>query len=75
MTAELMVEGVGCASCELPLRRSLGKLVGVVRIREGSTKQHLLVDFIPQQLAADRIVDAVYEAGYSAEVLVRATES
>ena len=75
MTAELLVEGVSCASCDLGLRRNLRKLGGVLRIREGSSKQHLLVDFSPEQLASQRIVDAVYAAGYSAEVLVRATES
>lgn len=75
MTAELMVEGVSCASCDLGLRRNLRKLGGVVRIREGSTKQHLLVDFLPDELASDRIIEAVYDSGYSAEVLVRDTES
>lgn len=71
-TAELMVEGTSCASCAVSIRRHLHKLQGIGEIREGSSKQHLLVEFDPQLVSAEQLVRAVSEAGYEAEVLVHA---
>ncbi len=75
VTAELMVEGTDCASCSLGVRHALRGLSGVVGIRQGQSKQHVLVDFWPEQLAAEQIVDAVSKAGFHAEVLVHAERS
>ncbi len=72
VTAELMVEGTDCASCSLGVRHALRGLSGVVGIRQGQSKQHVLVDFWPEQVAAEQIVDAVSKAGFHAEVLVHA---
>ncbi len=71
-TAELMVEGTSCASCAVSIRRHLHKLQGIGEIREGSSKQHLLVEFDPELVTAEQLVKAVSEAGYEAEVLVHA---
>ncbi len=75
MTAELMVEGTSCASCSVGVRKALRNLDGVVGIREGQTKNHVLVDFMPGQVAAEQIVDAVSEAGFVAEVFVHSERS
>lgn len=69
-TAELMVEGTNCASCAVSIRRHLHKLQGIGEIREGSTKQHLLVDFDPKLVTTEQLVAAVTEAGYEAQVWV-----
>ena len=74
-TAELMVEGTSCASCTVTIRRHLNKLAGVSDIREGQSKQHVMVDFDPEQVSPEQIVQAVHEAGYEAEVLVYAKKS
>jgi copper chaperone CopZ len=69
-TAELMVEGTSCASCAVTIRHHLHQLAGIGDIREGSTKQHLLVEFNPALVTAEQLVKAVSEAGYDAQVLV-----
>lgn len=69
-TAELMVEGTSCASCAVTIRRHLHQLQGIGEIREGSTKQHLLVEFNPKLVTAEQLIKAVSDAGYEAEVLV-----
>lgn len=69
-TAELMVEGTSCASCAVTIRRHLHQLQGIGDIREGTTKQHLLVDFDPKLVTTEQLVKAVSDAGYEAEVLV-----
>lgn len=70
-TAELMVQGVSCASCSVAIRQRLNKVDGVVAIREGNDKKHLLVDFIAQQVSTEQILQGVSDAGYEAELLVR----
>jgi periplasmic mercuric ion binding protein len=75
LTAELMVQGVSCASCSLTIRRELRQLEGIVAIREGDMKTHLLVDFDGQRISAEQLLEAVHRAGYDAEVLVHATKS
>lgn len=75
LTAELMVQGVSCASCSLTIRRELRQLEGIVDIREGDPKTLLLVDFDGQRISAEQLLEAVHRAGYDAEVLVHATKS
>jgi copper chaperone CopZ len=72
VTAELMVEGVDCASCAVDIRRELRRLNGVLEIRAGASKTHVLVDFIEARVAASQILAAVQAAGYEVEMLVHA---
>lgn len=74
-TAELRVEGTDCASCEVTIRRHLRKLSGVVEIRPGDDKQHVLVDFDPKRVSPEQIAQAVLTAGYEAEIFVHPTTS
>lgn len=74
-TAELRVEGTDCASCEVSIRRHLRKLSGVVEIRPGDDKQHVLVDFDPKRVSPEQIAQAVLTAGYEAEIFVHPTTS
>jgi periplasmic mercuric ion binding protein len=69
-TAELMVESTSCASCSVTIRRHLHLLRGIGEIREGSTAQHLVVEFDPQLVTTEQLVQAVSDAGYEAEVWV-----
>lgn len=70
VTAELIVEGVDCASCNLGIQKALRGMDGVVEIRQGQSKQHVLVDFVPGRISAERIIDAVTRAGFDAEMFV-----
>lgn len=72
-TAELMVEGTSCASCAVSIRRQLHQLQGIGDIREGSTKQHLFVEFDPKLVTTEQLIKAVSDAGYEAEVWVHST--
>lgn len=74
-TVELMVEGVSCASCTVTIRRKLKQLAGIVDIRSGTAKTHLLVDFDEQLVSPELILETVQAAGYEAEMLVTATPS
>jgi len=55
----LDIEGADCASCSLTLRRTLKKLRGVEDIREGAHKKQVIVDFLPAEVSADTIIDAI----------------
>ena len=65
-----MVHGVNCASCSVGLRRELTRLSGVLAIREGTSKQHLLVDFDASRVSPEAVLDATHRAGFEAEMLV-----
>ena len=69
-TAELMVEGTSCASCAVGIRRELHQLKGIGEIKEGTTKQHIVVEFDPTLVSPEQLVRAVSDAGYEAEILV-----
>lgn len=71
-TAELHVQGTDCASCDVSIRRHLRKLEGVHEIRPGTDKQHVFVDFNPDEVSPEQIAKAVLEAGYEAEIFVHA---
>ncbi len=70
-TVEFMVEGTNCASCSVEIRRELRRLPGIVDIREGDSKRHLLVEFQASEVQPLQILHAVQSAGYEAEMLVR----
>lgn len=74
-TAELRVQGTDCASCDVTIRRHLRKLSGVLEIRAGDDKQHVLVDFDPTRISPEQIASAVLTAGYEAEIFVHPTTS
>lgn len=74
-TAELNVEGTDCASCDVSIRRSLRQLSGVVEVRPGNDKRHVLVDFDPKLVSPEQIAHAVLTAGYEAELFVHPTSS
>lgn len=70
ITAELTVEGVDCASCSLGIQKALRGLPGIVDVRKGPSKSHVLVDFAPEHVSAEVIMDAVLRAGFDAEMFV-----
>lgn len=74
-TAELNVEGTDCASCDVSIRRNLRQLSGVVEVRPGNDKRHVLVDFDPKLVSPEQIAHAVLTAGYEAELFVHPTSS
>jgi copper chaperone CopZ len=57
------------------IRRHLRKLSGVLDIRGGDDKQHVLVDFDPARISPEQIASAVLAAGYEAEIFVHPTSS
>lgn len=70
-TLELLVEGTNCASCSVEIRRELRRLPGIVDVRQGENKRHLLVEFQAEAVQPLRILEAVNAAGYEAEMLVQ----
>jgi copper ion binding protein len=63
--AEYQVTGMSCAHCEAAIRSEVGQIEGVQAI-EVSAETGRLVVTSAADIAADRVLAAVDEAGYTA---------
>ena len=64
---ELPIEGMTCSSCANRIERRLNKLDGVEATVNYAT-EHASVSFDPEQVPAERLVEAVEAAGYRASL-------
>jgi mercuric ion transport protein len=65
-TITVQVEGMDCASCEIPIRAALEKTVGVREAEVSYQRGEARVTFDPQQTDAQRIKGAIDSTGYRA---------
>ena len=67
MNLELPIEGMTCASCAARIERKLNKLDGVSASVNYAT-ENAFVDYDPERVAPDALVEAVERAGYTARL-------
>jgi copper chaperone CopZ len=65
-TVTVQVEGMDCASCEIPIRAALEKTAGVREAAVSYQRGDARVTFDPQQTDAQRIRGAIDSTGYRA---------
>lgn len=66
-TIELKTGGMHCGSCSMLIQLSVEDLPGVEEVRADYGTARTSVRFDPALVSAERIMDAIREAGYSVE--------
>ncbi len=62
----LRIIGVPCSTCIVPVRKALERTTGVRWVGANVMLDLILVDYDPGSVGADRIIEVVKKAGYTA---------
>ena len=62
----LRIVGASCSTCIIPVRKALERTTGVKRVGANVMLDLILVDYDPEKIEANKIVEAVKKAGYTA---------
>ncbi len=65
-TIPLAVEGMTCVSCEKPVKKALNKLPGVSGVKVSYKKGEAVIEYDPEKVTPEQMIDAIKKAGYSA---------
>lgn len=71
----LAVGGMSCASCVARVERAIQALPGVISAAVNLGTESATVEFLPDSLSRERIVQAIIEAGYQAEARTGAPDA
>lgn len=63
----LDVQGMTCSSCEYKVESALKKVDGVAKVKANYAESNAEVEFDPQIVSVEKLVEAVNEIGYSAK--------
>ncbi len=63
------IEGMDCASCVIPVKKSLTALKGVKDVNVNYVTQKAVVEYDPASATEDAMIAAVKKVGYSAQKL------
>ena len=63
------VEGMTCGGCEVAVKRKVGRLEGVERVVASHKEKRAEVTHDPGKVSTERIIAAIQELGYKAELL------
>src|SRR5260370_10741669 len=69
VTSLFKVEGMTCGGCEAGVRVKVKKLAGVEKVEASYEAKHARVSYDPRLLTPPRILEAIKELGYSAELI------
>ncbi len=69
VTAVFKVEGMTCGGCEAGVRMKVKKLAGVEKVEASYEAKHARVSYDPRLVTPQRIIEAIKELGYSAELI------
>ncbi|MGH9362334.1 MAG: heavy-metal-associated domain-containing protein [Thermoanaerobaculia bacterium] len=73
VTAVFKVEGMTCGGCETGVRVKVKKLDGVEEVEASYEKKRARVTYDPRVVTPKRIIEAIEELGYSAELVTEKT--
>ncbi len=74
VTSAFAVEGMTCGGCEAGVRLAVGKLEGVETVEASYEENRAEVTYDPAQVTPERIIAAIQELGYTAELIGPAAE-
>lgn len=66
------VEGLGCASCTIAIRRALKSLDGVKKIEPGPQENEALITYDAAKVKPEQFVEAINKLGFKAGTPVKA---
>jgi copper chaperone CopZ len=69
VTSLFKVEGMTCGGCEAAVERKVKKLDGVAAVEASHEEGRARVTYDPKRVTPQRIVAAIEELGYSAELI------
>lgn len=72
VTSAFKVEGMTCGGCEAGIRIKVKKLPGVERVEASHEENRVQVTYDPKKVTPQRIIQAIEELGYSAELAGKA---
>jgi mercuric transport protein len=67
-TIALSVEGMTCAACSVTVRAALKKLDGVKDAKVTVSDKRVVVEYEPEKVTPQQMVDAVNKLGYQASL-------
>lgn len=70
-TTTLSVDGMFCATCKVAVRTALSKLDGVKDARVDVANKSVTVEYDPNKVTPQQLVDAVNRLGYQASLPAR----
>jgi copper chaperone CopZ len=62
----LRIVGASCSTCVIPVRKALERTKGVKWVGANVMLDLILVDYDPEMVEANKIIEAVKKAGYTA---------
>jgi Cu+-exporting ATPase len=68
-TLELRISGMTCASCSARIEKKVGGLPGIYKAAVNLASEKAFVEYDPDMIKPARVVKAIHEAGYKAEVI------
>lgn len=75
VTSLFKVEGMTCGGCEAGVRMKVKKLDGVEKVEASYEKKRARITYDPKIVTPARIIKAIEELGYSAELLPETTSA
>ncbi len=66
------VEGLGCASCTIAIRRALKNMDGVKKIEPGPKENEALITYDAAKVKPEQFVEAINKLGFKAGTPVKA---
>lgn len=75
VTAIFKVEGMTCGGCEAGVRMKVKKLDGVEEVEASYEKKRARVTYDPKVVTPQRIIAAIEELGYAAELVTEKTKA
>lgn len=69
VTSTFKVEGMTCGGCEAGVKVKVKKLDGVEKVEASYREGRATVTYHPEKVSPDRIIAAIEELGYAAELV------
>ncbi len=73
VTSLFRVEGMTCGGCEAGVKMKVKKLAGVATVEASHKEKRARVTYDPKRVTPQRIIKAIEELGYAAELLKERT--
>lgn len=68
MKQKLKISGMHCTSCSFNIDMDLEELEGVKKARTSYAKQETEVEFDPEKVTLEKIIETIKKTGYSTKV-------
>ena len=68
MKQKFSVTGMSCSACSAHVEKSVKKLEGIEEVQVNLLSNSMEVEYQPEKITADKIIQAVEHAGYGASL-------